>query len=59
MYVRKFNMSPSPQRAPASVMDWEAFRSFADDDIIRTLQSSPEFVSATDRRDQYYHAYVL
>lgn len=52
-------MSSSALRAAPRVMDWETIRTFAEAEIIETLQSSPEFASATNRREQYYHAYVL
>jgi hypothetical protein len=47
------------QSAPARMLDWEAIQRFADEDIIQTLQSSPEFMPATNRRDQYYLASVF
>jgi hypothetical protein len=37
-----FLMASSPLRASARVMDWAALRSFATEEIVQCLQSSPE-----------------
>jgi hypothetical protein len=47
-------LSLRPQRAPARIFDWEAIQRFVDQDINQTRQSSPEFMSATNRWDQCY-----
>jgi hypothetical protein len=38
-------------------MDWEAVRQFAEEDVITCLQSSPEFASAMNFWEQYFHAW--
>jgi hypothetical protein len=40
---------------PARPMDWVVIRQFAEEDIITGLQASPEFVSALNLREQYFH----
>jgi Zn-dependent peptidase ImmA (M78 family) len=52
-------MTSDYERAAARIMDWGDLRRVADADIIQILQSSPECMSATNRRNQYYDAYVL
>jgi hypothetical protein len=52
-------MGLCPQRAPTRVLDWEVIPRFADENVIQTLESNPEFMSATNRPDQYYLAYAL
>lgn len=54
-----FIMTLVPVRAPAREMDWDTLRAFADAEIIETLQSNPEFASATNQREQYYYAYLV
>jgi hypothetical protein len=41
------------------MMDREVIQCFAGDDIIQSLQSSPELTSAADRRDDNYYVYTL